>query len=330
MSAAKDGPRKPANRQDLRPVRISIIGAGNVGATTAYAVLLSGLAAEIVLVDVNNEKAEGEAMDLSHAAPNTHQTRIISGDYDACAGSSVVLITAGANQKPGQTRMDLLQINAGIFKDIIPKVAKAAPEAILVVAGNPVDVLTYVSWKLSGFEKHRVIGSGTMLDTARFRYELGQHYQVDPRNIHADIIGEHGDTELPVWSQASIVGMRLQDYCRQSGQKYNHEAMVKCFQETKNAAYEIIKRKKMTDKGIAAALMRLVETILRDENTLLTVSTVGTHGGVSGVSLSVPVKVNRTGAHYVLDPELSGEEKAELEKSAKNIKANIDSVDLGK
>ena len=309
-------------------MKIAIVGIGNVGATTAYALLLSGLAADIVLIDINAKKAEGESMDLNHAVPFSHPTFIWAGEYADCAGAAIVIVAAGMNQKPGQSRMDLLKLNAGIFQDIIPQIANYAPDTILLIATNPVDVLTYASWKLSGFPRHRVIGSGTILDTARFRYKLGAYYGVDPQSVHADIIGEHGDTELPVWSLASIAGMRLKDYCQQAGQSYDEQAMMDCFHTTKSAANDIIKLKGMTDYGVAAGLVRIVETILRDENTLLTVSCVASHCGIEEVCLSVPAKVNRNGAEHVLQILLDQEERNALLKSAESVNAAISSLNL--
>lgn len=309
-----------------KPVKIAIVGAGNVGASTAYALLLSGLAAEIVLIDLNRGKAEGEVMDLNHAAPFSHQTKITLGDFEDCSEAAIVIITAGANQKPGQTRLDLLRINAKIFEDIIPKVAKNAPSTILLVATNPVDVLTFQSWKLSGFPQSRVIGSGTVLDTARLRYTLGHQLNVDPSNIHADVVGEHGDSELPVWSRSNISGIPLAEFSHNAAGQDVEKIMQESFHETKNAAYEIIKLKGMTDYGISAALVRIVETVLRDENTLMTVSTAGTFAGVSEIALSMPKKVNRTGAHHVIDLKLAQEEGRKLEKSAQTIKSSIESL----
>jgi L-lactate dehydrogenase len=310
-------------------VKIAIVGLGNVGATTAYALLLSGLAADIVLIDVNEKKAQGEAMDLNHAVPFSHPTKIWAGDYPDCEGAAIVIIAAGINQKPGQSRMDLLKLNFGIFKSIIPEIVRYASDSILLIATNPVDVLTYASWKLSGFPTNRVIGSGTALDTARFRYLLGQYYEVDPQSVHADIIGEHGETELPVWSLASIAGMRLEDYCREAGKDFDSKGMLLCFHTTKNAARDIIQLKGMTDYGVAAALVRIVETILRDENTLLTVSTVGPHAGVDDVCLSIPTKVNRGGANHVLKVMLNSEEQKALLKSAESVKAAMDTLNFG-
>jgi L-lactate dehydrogenase len=187
-----------------RPSRVAIVGAGNVGATFAYALLLSGLAAEIVLIDANRARAEGEAMDLNHTVPFAYPTRVWAGDYSDCAGATVTVLAAGGNQKPGETRLDLLNKNASIWRRIVPEVTRHNPEGILLVATNPVDILTYAAWKLSGLSSQRVIGSGTILDTSRFRYLLSQHFGVDARSVHAYIIGEHGDSEVPVWSSANI------------------------------------------------------------------------------------------------------------------------------
>ena len=317
-----------ANRP-LQPIKIAVIGAGHVGATTAYSLLLSGLAAELVLVDIDRKKAEGEVMDLNHAAPFSHQTRITLGTYSHCAGADVVVLTAGRNQKPGETRLDLIKTNAAIIKSSVPEIVKSAPETILLVAANPVDVLTYVAWKESGFPRSRVIGSGTLLDTARLRYAIGQRLSIDPVNIHADIIGEHGDTELPVWSHSNICGLKLADYCQQTGADCDLSKLKQeTFNETKSAAYNIIKLKGVTDYGIASGLVEIVETILRNENTLLTVSTVDTYAGVPNVALSVPVKVNRLGAHPIMHLQLTDEEQSELVRSAKTLRSSIESVGL--
>lgn len=308
-------------------MKIAVVGTGNVGSSTAYGLLLGGLAAEIVLVDINKPRAEGEAMDLSHASPFSHATRVRAGGYQDCAGASVVVIAAGINQKPGQSRMDLVHANVAIFKTIIPEIVRYAPDTILLVATNPVDILTYVTWKLSGFPTHRVIGSGTALDTARFRFEIGRYYGVNPESVHADIIGEHGDTELPVWSLSSISGMHLPDYCRHAGIQYDQKALTTCFTNTKNAAYEIIKRKGWTNYGVATALTRIVETILRDEDTLLPVSMVGKFAGVEGVALSVPCKVTRLGVFHTFTLKLSPEEESELRMSAESLKLVLKQVE---
>jgi len=230
--------------------------------TFAYALLLSGLAAEIVLIDIDRAKGEGEAMDLNHTEPFAHPTRIWTGDYPDDGGAAVTVIAAGANQKPGETQLDLVKKNAAIFTSIIPQVAHHNPNGIILNATNPLDVLTYASLSLSGFQSQRVIGSGTILDTARFRYLLSEHFGVDSRSVHAYIIGEHGDSEVPVWSLANIAGMRLEDYAKATGMKYDAQKLQEIFRWTRDAAYEIIKRKGATYFALAAGLMRIVEAIL--------------------------------------------------------------------
>src|SRR6476619_2733464 len=200
-----------------RATRVAVVGVGNVGATFAYALLLSGLASEIVLIDANRAKAEGEAMDLNHAVPFAHPTRVWAGDYPDCAGSAITVLTAGAGQKPGETRLDLVRKNTAIWRQIVPELVRQNPTGMLLVATNPVDVLTHLTLKLSGLPPPQVIGSGTILDTARFRYLLSEQFGVDARSVHAYIIGEHGDSEVPVWSLANIAGMRLPEFCKAQG-----------------------------------------------------------------------------------------------------------------
>src|SRR5512146_2594857 len=262
------------NEYTHRPVRVAIVGAGNVGATFAHTLLLSGLASEIVLIDANQRKAEGEAMDLNHAVPLAPSTRIWVGDYKDCDDAEVTVITAGAAQKPGETRLDLAARNVDIFRQIVPNIVQNNPNGIILVATNPVDVLSYATWKMSGLPKERVLGSGTILDTARFRFLLSQHFGVDPRSVHAYIIGEHGDSEVPAWSLANIAGMRFPVFCEQMGMQRDEAAMEEIFRCTRDAAYEIIKRKAATYYAVAAGLMRIVEAILRDQSTLLSVSSI--------------------------------------------------------
>ncbi len=316
------------NESHPEPVRIAIIGAGNVGATTAYALLLSGLAAEIVLIDVERFKAEGQAMDLNHAQPFAHPTRIWAGDYADCAGAAIVIVAAGTNQKAGQNRLDLIKKNASIFQKIIPEVARHAANSILLIATNPVDVLTYASWRLSGFPPNRVIGSGTILDTARFRYLLGQHFRIDPQSVHAYIIGEHGDSEVPVWSLANIAGIRLREFCQHEDLPYDEKAMQSISRQTRTAGYDIVRLKGATDYAVATGVVRIVEAILRDENTLLTISSPTQHYGISEVCLSLPTKVNRKGADHILHLPLNEEELSGLVTSAGIVKAAIATLNL--
>ncbi|MBS1806640.1 MAG: L-lactate dehydrogenase [Acidobacteria bacterium] len=305
-----------------KAARVAIVGVGNVGATFAYALLLSGLAAEIVLIDENREKAEGEAMDLNHAIHFSHPTRIWAGDFQDCAGAIVTVIAAGANQKPGETRLDLVKKNAAIFQQIVPQIAHHNPDGILLIATNPVDVLTYASLRFSGLPPQRVIGSGTILDTSRFRYLLSQHFGVDPRSVHGFIIGEHGDSEVPVWSLANIAGMRLRDFCMAQGRTYEETAMEEIFRQTRDAAYHIITRKGATYYAVAAGMMRLVEAILRNQNTVLSASSlIENYYGISDVCLSLPTVINRNGVERILRLALSEQEIAAVRHSAEVLRA---------
>ncbi len=312
----------------MSTTRIAIIGAGNVGATFAYSLLQSGLASEIVLVDANQAKAEGEAMDLNHAMPLARSTRIWAGSYTDCVGAAVTVIAAGTAQKPGETRLDLLQHNYDIFKQIVPEVVRHNPDGLLLIATNPVDVLSYASWKLSGLPSGRVIGSGTILDTARFRYLLSQHAGVDPRSVHAYIIGEHGDSELPVWSLANIAGMRLQDYCKMNCMDYRPDVFEEIFRQTRDAAYQIIARKGATYYAVANGLLRIVEAILRNQSTVLSVSTLIDHYyDIQDVYLSLPCVVENSGVRRFLHLTLNDSEIAGLQASARLLRKTI--LDLG-
>jgi L-lactate dehydrogenase len=317
------------NYVERKPIRVAVVGTGNVGSTFAYALLLSGLAAEIVLIDVNRAKAEGEAMDLNHTLPFAHPTRIWAGDYPDIAGATVTVIAAGANQKPGETRLDLVKKNAAIFAEIVPLVARHNPEGIILIATNPVDVLTYASLRLSGLSARRVIGSGTILDTARFRYLLSEHFGVDPRSVHAHIIGEHGDSEVPVWSLANIAGMRLRDFADAHGVHYEQDEMDSIFRQTRDAAYQIIQRKGATYYAVAAGLMRIVEAILRNQATVLSVSSlVEDYYGIRDVCLSLPTVVDRGGVQRMLRLQLSPEEQQGLQTSAAVLRKTIDTLTL--
>jgi L-lactate dehydrogenase len=317
------------NQININPTRIAIVGMGNVGSTFAFALLWNGLAAEIVLIDNNQAKAEGEAMDLNHAVPFAHPTRIWAGSYADCAGASVVVITAGAAQKKGETRLALLQRNSRIFAEIVPQVVRHAPESILLIATNPVDVLTQLALRLSGLPPQRVIGSGTILDTARFRYLLSEHFKVDTRSVHAFILGEHGDSEVPVWSLANIAGMQLKAYCKAVGSDCDQSVFDGIFQQTRDAAYRIIERKQATYYAVAAGLMRIVEAILRDQNTVLSVSSlVNGIYGISEVCLSLPTIVNRNGIHKVLKVKLSADEEGQMRRSASVLKSTLRKLKL--
>ncbi len=314
---------------EQRPVRVAIVGAGNVGATTGYALLLNGTAAEIVLIDVNRDRAEGEAMDLNHAMPFATTARVWAGDYADCARADIVIITAGTNQRPGETRLDLLKRNAGIFQQIVPRVVEQTREAILIIATNPVDVLTYVTWKASGLPAARVLGSGTILDTARFRYLLSEQFGVDPRSVHGFIIGEHGDSQVATWSLTNIAGMRLEEFCRLNGCALDQETREAIALNTRRAAYEIIRRKGATYYAVASGLVRLIDAIVRSENSVLSVSSrVQGMYDLPEVCLSLPTVVNRGGIDRVLQLPLSDSERAALQNSARVIREAIDSLEM--
>ena len=312
-----------------RPSRVAVVGIGNVGATFAYALLLSGSAAEIVLIDANHAKAEGEAMDLNHAVPFTHPTRVWAGNYEDCAGATVTVLAAGANQKPGETRIELIKKNAGIWRKIVPEVAKHNPQGILLIATNPVDVLTYAAWKLSNLPAERVIGSGTILDTARFRYLLSQHFGVDARSVHAYIIGEHGDSEVPVWSSANIAGLRLAQFCKSQGLAYDPQAMENIFVQTRDAAYRIIERKGATYYAVASGLMLITQAILRDQRTVLSVSSlIRDYQGLQDVCFSLPTVIDRGGVEDIVRLKLDSVESQKLRHSAEVLKNTIQSLGL--
>lgn len=304
--------------------KVGLIGTGMVGASFAYALMQRGLANELVLIDADAARAEGEAMDLNHGLPFVRPMRMYAGSYEQLAGAEVVVICAGSNQRPGETRLDLLQRNAAVFRDIVPKVVGAAPDAIVVIATNPVDILTTISEQIAGLPPGRVIGSGTILDTARLRYLLGEHYRVDPRSVHAYIVGEHGDSELALWSLANIAGVRLRDFVGANGRGYDRPALDAIFEQTRNAAYEIIQRKRATYYAIGLGLLTLVEAILRDQNTVLTVSSpMRGQYGVDGIAISMPSIVGRTGVGEVLNLTISDEELAAFQSSAQTLKERL-------
>jgi L-lactate dehydrogenase len=298
-----------------------------VGATFAYTLELTGLAAEIVLIDVDRNRAAGEAMDLGHAVPFFQPTRIWAGDYADCAGAVVTVITAGANQRPGETRLDLARKNAIVFGEIVPRVVQANPDGVIVTATNPVDVLAYAAWQLSGLPPERVIGSGTILDTARFRFLLGDHLGVDPRSVHAFIVGEHGDSEVPLWSTANVAGMRLPPYCAAHEIAFDDATRARLFASTRDAAYSIINSKGATYYAVAAGLARIVEAVLRDQHTVLSVSNLvrGAYG-IHDVYLSLPAIVGRRGIEQVLQLELSADEADGLRHSADVLRRSIEAV----
>lgn len=307
--------------------KISIIGSGAVGATTAYSLMLLGVATELVLVDVNKAKTEGEAMDLSHGADFVKPVNIISGEYKDTKDSDIVVITAGAAQKPGETRLQLVNKNINIFKSIIPEVVKYNKDAILLVVSNPVDILSYLTYKLSGFPKERVIGSGTVLDTSRLKYEIGKRYNIDPRNVNTYIIGEHGDSEIATWNITNIQNIKIDEYADKENFEYNDKFKEEVYENVKNAAYEVINRKGATFYAVALAVTRIVKAILGDEKTILPVSTlVENYYGIRDVYLGLPCVVGGTGVEKVLNMDLSELEADNLVKSAETLKETLNNA----
>lgn len=311
--------------------KVTIVGAGNVGTTIAYTLMMNGLFSELVLIDRNETRAGGEIMDLNHGVSFVKPIKIVTGSYEKSSGSDMVIITAGAAQKPGETRLDAVHKNVAIFKAIVSEIVKYNdPEkCIILIVTNPVDILTWVTWKISGFPKNRVIGSGTVLDTARLRYLISEHVGVDVRNVHSYIIGEHGDSELPVWSLANVGGIPMEEYCAICKQCDGLETRKDIFEKAKNAAYEIISAKGATYYAVALAVLRIVESIMRDERSILTVSSVldGPYG-LTGVSLSVPTVVYQEGVDRVVELPLAEDELILLKKSSDTLKSVIATIDL--
>lgn len=301
--------------------KAAVIGCGFVGSTIAYALMQKGTFSELVLLDANHAKAEGEAMDISHGLPFAHAMDIREGDYEDIADASVVIITAGANQKPGETRLDLVQKNAAIMRSIIREVKRVKCEGILLIVSNPVDILTQVALEESGFPKERVIGSGTVLDTARLKYLVSEKFKVDSRNVHAFIVGEHGDSELAVWSCANIYGIGLEDFAKMRGYSEFEKEKDEIYHAVRDSAYEIIERKGATYYGIGMAAARIAESIVRDSHTVAPVS-VSLNGeyGLSGLCLSIPTVIGRDGAEQILEINFSEEENRKLRESADELK----------
>lgn len=309
--------------------KIAVVGAGRVGSTFAYTLATSGLVHQIVLIDADRERAQGEAMDIAHAMPFHVPVSVVSGGFADAAGAAVTVIAAGTAQRDGETRPQLACRNAALLRGIVAEVVRANPEGLLLIATNPVDALTYVALRLSGLPPAKVFGSGTVLDTARLRAELSAHYGVDARNVHAYVLGEHGDSELVAWSSANLANIQLHEYCRRTGVSCTSRDMTAIGARVRGAAYEIIRRKGATNFGIATALTRIIEAVVRDEASVLTVSAlVDGHYGISGVCLSLPAIVDRSGVRRVLAIPLSEEETAGLRDSATAVRATVASAGL--
>lgn len=307
--------------------KIAVIGCGFVGSSSAFSLIQSGLFSEIVLIDSDKERAEGEAMDISHGTLFARPMKIYAGTYDDIVDAAIIVVTAGAAQKPEETRLDLVNKNTSIFKSIIPEIAKRNCEGILLIVSNPVDILTYVAAKLSGFTENRVIGSGTVLDTARLKYVLGEHLSVDNCSIHAFIIGEHGDSEIAAWSSANVSGIPVNDFCEMRGHFEHDKATEKIAELVKNSAYRIIDKKRATYYGIAMSVKRICEAIVRDEKSILPVSSMmyGQYG-IDDVVLSMPAVVGKNGVETKVPISLNKEELKKLQESAKKLKEILKQV----
>lgn len=309
--------------------KVAVIGTGFVGSSSAFALMESGLFSEMILLDADQNRAEGEALDISHGLPFARPMKITAGTYDDLVDAAIIVITAGAGQKPGETRLDLVKKNVAIFRTIIGEIAKRNCQGILLIVANPVDILTYVALKLSGFPENRVFGSGTTLDTARLKYLLGERLSVDARSVHAWIIGEHGDSQIAAWSSANVSGVPLSDFCSMRGFTEHDQNMEDIAEDVKNSAYRIIEKKKATYYGVAVAVRRICEAIIRDEKSVLPVSSIQ-HGafGIDGVALSMPAIVGKNGVEKQIPIKLNEKEQIELRKSADALKEVLKSIDL--
>ena len=309
--------------------KVFMIGCGFVGSATVFSLMESGLFTEIAMIDADMAKAEGEAMDISHGIPFAKQMRVYAGSYEDVRDAGIVIITAGANQKPDETRLDLIHKNVGIFKTIIPEIASRDFQGILLVVANPVDILTHVAQKLSGLPENRVIGSGTVLDTARLKYRLSQHLGVNSSAIHAFIIGEHGDSEVVAWNCANVSGVPLNEFCELRGHFQHDKSTREIAQDVKNSAYDIIQRKHATYYGVAMAVRSICEVIVRNDKSILPVST-RMHGeyGIDDVVLSMPCVVGRDGIETKVPIHLNEEEIRALHSSAEILKEMMDSEPL--
>ena len=304
--------------------RVAVVGTGFVGSTTAYALLLSKTPAEIVLINRDKRRADGHVQDLRDAEVFSHTTRVVAGHFDDCCSADVIIITVGVSQSGQRSRLESLNETAAILKNLVLKVARCNPHGILLIASNPVDVLTYAAWKWSGLPPGRVIGSGTSLDTSRFRRRLAEHYGVASDNVHAYVIGEHGESQVPVTSSARIAGMSLENFCRELGLPHDEDMLRKIANDTRATGLEIIRAKGATYYGIGTALARITGAILRDEHAVLTVSSLVPESmGLGEVSLSLPTIITRDGVARVVSIPLDASERHALEASAETLKQYI-------
>ncbi|MCM1133376.1 MAG: L-lactate dehydrogenase [Ruminococcus flavefaciens] len=307
--------------------KIAILGAGNVGATCAYTFAVAGTCSDIVLIDINKEKAKGEAMDIRQGVSFSHNVEVFDGTYDDAKDSDIVVVTLGLARKPGQTRLDLAQANVNIIKDVMPKVAKAAPDAIYVIVSNPVDIITYAILKCTDLKPSQVVGSGTALDTSRLRSSIADHFDISPNSVHAYVFGEHGDTSMIPWSITNIAGSSMEEYCAEQAHSPIDEEMI--IQSVRKAGGEVIKRKGATFYAIALTVNKICDDILRDANNIRTVSTlINGRYGISDVCLSLPAVVGGHGIEKEISPNLTDEEVAKLQASAEALKNVLNSLEF--
>ncbi|MGX7394297.1 L-lactate dehydrogenase [Carnobacterium mobile] len=300
--------------------KVIVVGDGAVGSSYAFALVTQNIAQELGIIDIDTAKTEGDAMDLSHALAFTSPKKIYAATYSDCHDADIVVITAGAAQKPGETRLDLVQKNLKIFKSIIEQIMASGFDGIFLVATNPVDILTYATWKFSGLPQHRIIGSGTSLDSARFRQAIAKLLEVDARNVHGYILGEHGDTEFPVWSHANVAGLQIYEWIKDNP-GVDEEALVQMFFKVRDAAYDIIERKGATFYGIAVSLTRITKAILNDENSILPLSVyLDGEYGQSDIFIGAPAVINRQGISSVIEIPLNDSEKEKMNFSADTLR----------
>src|ERR1039457_418020 len=314
-------------------MKVGIVGSGFVGSTAAYAMVMEGIGREIVLVDQNEARSRAEANDIYHAVPFARPLKVTAGSYADLKGSRAIIIAAGVNQKPGESRLQLLKRNAAVFRDVVPEVLANAPDAVLVIATNPVDVMTHLAAhyaKKYGVPTGRVLGSGTMLDTARFRTLLGCHLGVDPQHVHGYVLGEHGDSEVLTWSLMTVGGTPLEDFCRLRSVKFDADQRQKIDHDVRRAAYSIIEGKGATYYGIGSALARIIDVILNDQRAILTVCTpISEIGGVANITISLPHLVGGAGVMATFPPVLASAEEESLHVSAGIVRAAIEELNMG-
>ncbi|MFC6346494.1 L-lactate dehydrogenase [Vagococcus carniphilus] len=312
--------------QNSNHQKIIVVGNGAVGSSYTFALVTQDIAQEVGIIDIDKNKAEGDAIDLSHALAFTSPKKIYAAEYSDCKDADLVVITAGAAQKPGETRLDLVNKNLKIFQGIVKSIVDSGFNGIFLVASNPVDILTYATWKFSGFPQHKVIGSGTSLDSARFRQTISELVGVDARNVHGYILGEHGDTEFPVWSHANIAGLQIYEWVKDHPE-VDEEEMVNIFFKVRDAAYTIIEKKGATFYGIAVALARITKAILNDENAILPLSVyLDGHYGLNDIFIGAPAVINSNGVQNIVEIPLTDAEQEKFDYSAQKLKEVMDAA----